>query len=98
MISSAQPAVSRSRPLLAICFDYPFNQLGVRKILGLVPESNAAAKRFDEHVGFELEATLSEAHPTGNLLVYSMTREKCRWLSLPVKESWIVQAKRPAAT
>jgi RimJ/RimL family protein N-acetyltransferase len=84
-----------SKALLAVTFDYPFNQLGVKKILGLVGSGNSAAKRFDEHVGFELEATLNEAHPDGALLVYSMTREKCRWLSLSVKESSLVKAQRP---
>ena len=87
-----------SKALLGIVFDYPFNQLKVKKILGTVGESNVAARRFDEHVGFKLEATLSEAHPDGMLLVYSMTREQCRWLSLAEKEPWRVKTESPART
>lgn len=68
------------REYLRVCFDYPFNQMGVRKILGLVDSSNEKARRFDEHIGFRLEATISDAGRTGDLLVYSMTKDGCRWL------------------
>lgn len=70
-----------TRKFLWICFDYPFNQLKLRRVTGVVPSSNLAARRFDEHLGFRLEAALKDAHPDGDLLVYSMTREQCRWLS-----------------
>jgi hypothetical protein len=72
-----------TRELLFASFDYPFNQLGVRKILGLVSASNTAARAFDEHLGFEVEATLKDAAPDGDLLVYSMTRDRCRFLKAP---------------
>lgn len=69
-----------TREFLYITFAYPFQQLGCKKLLGLVGSSNKAAQRFDEHLGFVLEATLEAAHPDGSLLVYSMTKEQCRWL------------------
>lgn len=68
------------REYLKTCFDYPFNQLGVKRITGWVAEGNKEARKFDEHLGFVLETTLSDAHPTGNLLVYVMRRQDCRWL------------------
>lgn len=71
-----------TREFLRVCFAYPFEQLGVRKIIGLVGSGNTRARAFDEHLGFVLEATLKEAHPDGDLLVYSMTRSQCRWLDL----------------
>lgn len=71
-----------TRQYLHVCFRYPFEQIKVRKIVGLVGAKNVEARRFDEHLGFVLEATLSDAHPDGSLLVYTMTREQCRWLSL----------------
>lgn len=73
-----------SKTFLWMAFDYPFNQLGCRRVTGLVPSSNADARRFDEHLGFRLEATLKDAHPDGDLLVYAMHREDCRWLNLKV--------------
>jgi RimJ/RimL family protein N-acetyltransferase len=69
-----------TREYLWICFAYPFNQLGVRRVTGLVPESNMAARKFDEALGFELETRLKDAHPDGDVLVYKMTRDKCRFL------------------
>jgi RimJ/RimL family protein N-acetyltransferase len=69
-----------TREYLHACFDYPFNVAGVRRITGLVGEGNTEARRFDEHLGFKLETMLWGAHPTGNLMVYVMWREYCRFL------------------
>lgn len=70
-----------NREYLYTCFDYSFNKCKVRRVTGLVGEGNLEARRFDEHLGFKLETTLRDAHPTGNLLVYRMTRPECRWIS-----------------
>jgi len=69
-----------NRKFLSIIFDYPFNQLKVKRITGVVASSNAAARKLDEHLGFELEAILQDAHPEGDLCVYKMTADKCRWI------------------
>lgn len=74
-----------NREFLWFCFHYPFEQLGVNKILGLVESTNTEAQRLDEHLGFTLEATLKDAAPNGDLLIYSMTRDQCKWLSLKEK-------------
>lgn len=68
------------REYLRVCFDYPFRQLGAKVVIGLVPESNKKARRFDEHLGFKLTATIPEGHPDGKLLIYTMRRDECRWL------------------
>jgi RimJ/RimL family protein N-acetyltransferase len=71
-----------NREFLWYCFYYPFEQLGVDKILGIVESSNIAAQKLDEHLGFTLEATLKDAAPNGDLLIYSMTKDQCKWLNL----------------
>lgn len=68
------------REYLWTCFDYPFNQARVSRVTGLVGEGNIEARRFDEHLGFKLETRLKGAHPTGDLLVYVMWRDDCKWL------------------
>jgi RimJ/RimL family protein N-acetyltransferase len=68
-----------TRDFLRICFHYPFEQLKVRKVIGMVSSANKQAQRFDEHLGFTLEATIKDAAPDGDLLLYSMTREQCRF-------------------
>lgn len=70
-----------TRQFLWTCFDYPFNQAGVRWVTGLVGEGNSAARKFDEHIGFVLEARLKDRHPTGDLLIYSMAKRDCRWIN-----------------
>lgn len=71
-----------TREYLWFTFYYPFVQLGVKRITGLVPESNMTARKFDEHLGFELEAILRYAHPDGDMLVYRMFKEQCRFLDI----------------
>lgn len=71
-----------NREFLWFCFYYPFEQLKVNKIIGLVQSDNLAARKLDEHLGFTLEATLKDAAPNGDLLIYTMTKDQCKWLSL----------------
>jgi RimJ/RimL family protein N-acetyltransferase len=71
-----------TREFLWMVFDYAFNQAKIKRITGLVGEGNTEAQLFDEHIGFSLETTLSDAHPSGDLLVYVMRREQCRWLNI----------------
>jgi len=59
---------------------YPFVQLGVKRVTGLVAEGNLAARRFNEHLGYQLETRLAGAHPTGDLLIYVMWPENYKWL------------------
>lgn len=69
-----------SKELLKVVFDYAFRQAGVKVLIGTVPESNTDAQRFDEHVGFVRTSTIPDAHPDGDLYIYTMTREQCRWV------------------
>lgn len=60
-------------------FYYPFEELECRRITVTVPESNKASQALAEKLGFELETRLTEAHPDGDLLVYRLFKDKCRW-------------------
>lgn len=74
-----------TKEYLWVCFDYPFNQVGVSKIIGLVDSTNAPARRFDEHLGFVQEAVIQGAGKVGDLLIYTMTRQQCRFLGMGEK-------------
>jgi len=80
---AAQPG-SRwmSKQLLWYTFYYPFVECGCRRLTGMVAESNHAARAFDERMGFKLEGRMKDAAPDGDVLIYAMFREDCRWLSL----------------
>lgn len=68
-----------TREYLWTIFDYPFRQLKVKRITLCIGEGNKDSRRFAEHLGFERETTLVAAHPTGDLLIYRMTKDMCRW-------------------
>jgi RimJ/RimL family protein N-acetyltransferase len=69
-----------TREYLATIFDYPFRQLGVRRITVPVDSINSQSIRLVERMGFSLESVLREATPSGNLLLYCMFRDECRFL------------------
>lgn len=69
-----------TREFLRIVFDYPFNQLKCKTIIGLVAEDNRAARRFDEKIGFLLQSIIPQGHPSGGLFVYTMRKDQCKWL------------------
>lgn len=71
-----------TRQYLWTIFDYPFNQIGCKRITVCVGQGNRDSLRFVQHLGFRQEATLADAHPTGDLLIFALRRENCRWLNL----------------
>jgi RimJ/RimL family protein N-acetyltransferase len=70
-----------TRDYLRACFAYPFKVCGLRRVSGYVDESNAAAMRFNTHLGFREEAVLrGAAVDGGSVIVMVMWREECRFL------------------
>jgi RimJ/RimL family protein N-acetyltransferase len=66
---------------MAACFRYPFLQLEVNRVTGLVRSDNAAAQRFDEALGFKPEGVLREAASDGtDMILYGMLKRECRYL------------------
>jgi L-amino acid N-acyltransferase YncA len=76
-----------TRDFLWMVFDYAFNQLGCRKLVGLVPAYNSRAIKVDIKLGFRLEGRLTEtlADPEEDLLILTMTRDRCKWLKVVPK-------------
>lgn len=71
-----------TREFLAVAFAYPFLQLKVQKILGLVDSTNENAMAFDKALGFKVEHIIEGAGKTGSLVILSMSEADCRWLRL----------------
>lgn len=70
------------RDYLRACFAYPFLVCGVDRVSGYVNESNALARRFNEHLGFREEARLRGAAPDGgDVIVFAMWRTDCHHLA-----------------
>lgn len=71
-----------NRDMLWVAFDYPFNQLGCKKLFGQVPESNPKALEIDLKLGFKIIAKIDDVFPDGALIVVALDRDDCRWLNL----------------
>lgn len=71
-----------SRKFLWMCFDFPFNQLGVKVIINPVDSINEASARFTEHCGFTQHASIKNGCGDSDLLIYTLHRDDCRWLGV----------------
>jgi len=71
-----------SRDLLWAAFDYPFNKLGVKVILGQICSNNEDAIRLNRHLGFKVVAEIPDAHMDGDLVIMAMKKEECRFLNI----------------
>jgi len=69
-----------TRGYLGVIFDYPFNQLGVKRITVPVCSANLRCIALVKRMGFIMEARLSRATPAGDLLLFAMFKDDCRYL------------------
>lgn len=69
-----------NREYIVRCMAYPFLQLNLRRITGLVPARNKAALNFDLAFGFKQEGYIRHGMPDDDLVLLGMLREECRWL------------------
>lgn len=67
---------------LFAAFDYPFNELGKRRITACVRSKNARAIKFVKKLGFEYEGTMRHYYKDDDMLFFGMLRDKCRFLDL----------------
>ncbi len=67
------------RAYLATIFDYPFNQLKVKRITVPVASTNLASINLVTKMGFTLESTLAQATPEGDLHLFRMWRDECKY-------------------
>jgi len=65
---------------LAAIFHYPFTHIGAHKVLCPVPSDNARSIRLAINMGFREEARIADAAPTGDILIFTLTKAACRFL------------------
>ena len=61
-------------------FDYPFNVCKVGKIIVPVSSANLTSIRFVEKMGFQEEARINNAMPDGDMVIFTMPKEQCKYL------------------
>lgn len=82
-VAAESPRWLAHREFLHAAFGYPFHQLGCELVLGLVASDNERAIRADEWLGFRRHTVIPKACKTGDLIVYTMYRDQCRFLGEP---------------
>lgn len=68
--------------LVWCCFDYPFMQLAVKQVMCTVGSNNLISINITKRLGFKHEHTIVDGIPHGDLLLFKMLREDCKWLRL----------------
>lgn len=69
-----------NRDFLDYMFYYPFVELGANRGTATIASNNLTARKWVEHLGFEIEATLKGAGPEGDdVLIYVMWKDSCRY-------------------
>lgn len=61
-------------------FDYPFNQLGVKRCNVLVHENNEKALKLNKKLGFVGDTVIKDYFPDGDAVLLAMYKKDCRWL------------------
>ena len=70
-----------TRDFLCACFSYPFEQLGLESVIGLVPSGNVDALKFDHHLGFNTKTRIKHGARGGeDLLILELQKKYCRFL------------------
>jgi RimJ/RimL family protein N-acetyltransferase len=73
-----------TKKLLWLAFHYPFEQLMVDRVFGLVASNNAKPLAFFKKLGFTVATTIEKVYPFADEVVLVMERKNCRWLTLKV--------------
>lgn len=61
-------------------FDYPFNQLGVKRCNVLVHENNEKALKLNRKLGFSGDTVIKDYFPDGDAVLLAMYKKDCKWL------------------
>lgn len=80
---AARPGALWAHPqVLWHAFTYPFEQLKCRRVTGLTSVKRKEAVKTNDALGFVREGLLRNADPEGgDVILYGMLREECRWLN-----------------
>ncbi len=70
-----------TRAFLWAIFDYPYRVCSVEKIICPVEATNLRSRKLAENMDFAIEARLTDCHPNGDLLLYTLRKADCRFLT-----------------
>jgi hypothetical protein len=66
---------------LECCFNYMFNECGVKYVYGLVPGNNEKALKLNKHMGFTVKTVMEEAFEDGvDYVLMELKRANCKFI------------------
>jgi RimJ/RimL family protein N-acetyltransferase len=75
-----------NRDLIWAAFDYPFNQLQCARVFGQASSRNVKSLELIRKLGFKIVATIPDVFFDGDLQVFSMNRDECKWLKITPRD------------
>ena len=69
-----------NKEIRRLAFHYPFMQLNVKKIIAAIQSDNSKCIKFALNAGFVLEHIIKDAGSNGDILLFTMTKEQCRFI------------------
>lgn len=69
-----------TRDWMRAAFHYCFNVCGCRRMTGLIDARNFHMKSYMSRLGFEYEGRMRHALPDGDIEIYGLLREDCKWV------------------
>ncbi len=69
-----------TREFMWVISDYAFRQHGCHKVVAPIYADNAPMIRLALNMGFTEEARIRDAQPAGDLVFYTLTKDRCRFL------------------
>ena len=69
-----------SKRILKMIFEYPFIQLGVKRITATIPVSYHKAHRLVTRLGFQKEGRMRHGFDQEDAVIYGLLKEECHYL------------------
>lgn len=68
-----------TKTLAQAAFDYPFRQLGLRRVTGLVDERLVDVIALNKRLGFKVEGTIRKGLGDRDIILMGLLREDCKF-------------------
>ena len=68
------------RDYIWFSYFYPFNQMGVEMLIGMLPSNNDRIIDLAKHAGFVEKYRIVGAHPEGDIILSTLNKQDCRFL------------------
>ena len=77
-----------NKSFLRVICGYPAEALKVKKVIGPISSANAKSIKIAKAIGFVEEARITNAAPDGDLILFTITAEQCRFLGDKKHGTW----------